>query len=113
MHSSFIIKDHLFVIFGTRDDAEFLDLKSEFKQFKRLRIAKENTVNFLQPVVFVDEKKQIASFYGCEKSKGRKKQHKSLAYVCELEILWKTTDNKETPQEIKVVQKNVVCESFE
>lgn len=35
-HSSFVIRDFLFIVFGTLDDIEYLDLKDPNALFKRI-----------------------------------------------------------------------------
>ncbi len=54
MHSCFIIRDYLFVVFGTRTDAEYIDLKAPH-EFKPLQV--EGTLNFRNAIILVNEEK--------------------------------------------------------
>ena len=54
MHSCFVLRDYLFVIFGSRNDAEYIDLKKPL-EFKQLKV--EGCFDFKNAIVLINDEK--------------------------------------------------------
>ncbi|CDW85665.1 UNKNOWN [Stylonychia lemnae] len=105
-HNAFVYRDYLFVLFGSKDDIEYLDLTEPLGEFKVLKF--QNQLNLMRPMIFIhkdnQEKEKIYIFGGNVLRKSK------VSKIYELEIKFQVAGHQffqfQEPAEAQLIEHN-------